>query len=292
MPRKYIHAEPTSRLAIWARRIAGFAFLATFLAIILVRSGMLEIKPALATFGGALAIAIVALLVALAAFAVIWMEGLAGMGAALWAIAISFLILAYPIYLGTKAYQLPWIYDITTDPIDPPRYEALARARPRDANPASYSGLYTAEQQRLAYPDIGPLGTNANPQAAYRAALAVMNKHKDSFLAPYWRVIEAREPIPGRRDGRIEAVAYSSTMGFRDDVVVRVRAEPDGSRIDARSSSRYGSFDFGTNAERVRKLMNDIEEALRTQKPERPLTPPPSSAKKKSTGKKDQTSKR
>jgi hypothetical protein len=291
MPRKYIHSEPTSRLAIWARRIAGFAFVATFLAIIVVRSGMLEIKPALATFGGAVAIAIVALLVALAAFGVIWMEGLAGMGAALSAIAISFLILAYPIYLGTKAHQLPWIYDITTDPIDPPRYEALARARPRDANPATYSGLYTAEQQRLAYPDIGPLGTNATPQAAYRAALTVMNKHKDSFLAPYWRVIEAREPIPGRRDGRIEAVAYSSVMGFRDDVVVRVRAEPDGARIDARSSSRYGSFDFGTNAERVRKLMNDIEEALRTQKPERPPTPPPS-AKKKSIAKKDQATKR
>jgi hypothetical protein len=32
--------------------------------------------------------------------------------------------------------------------------------------------------------------------------------------------------------------------------------------------------------------MNDIEDALRTQRPERPPTPPPS-AKKKSTGKKD-----
>ena len=44
-------------------------------------------------------------------------------------------------------------------------------------------------------------------------------------------------------------------MGFRDDVVVRVRAEPDGARIDARSSSRYGTFDFGTNAARIRRLM-------------------------------------
>src|SRR5215813_4562995 len=154
MPRKYIHTEPTSRLAIWARRIAGFAFLATFLAIILVRSGMLEIKPALATFGGALAIAIIALLVSLAAFAVIWMEGLAGMGAALAAMVISLALLAYPAYLGLKAYRLPWIYDITTDPIDPPRYEALARLRPRDANPVQYAGLYAAEQQRTAYPDI------------------------------------------------------------------------------------------------------------------------------------------
>jgi hypothetical protein len=112
-----------------------------------------------------------------------------------------------------------------------------------------------------------------------------MNKHKDSFLAPYWRVIEAREPVPGRREGRIEAVAYSSLMGFRDDVVVRVRADPEGARIDARSSSRYGTFDFGTNASRVRRLMNDIEDAIRNQRNERPPAPP---VAKKGLNKKDQ----
>src|SRR6516225_9047673 len=153
MVRRYVHSEPTSKLAIWARRTASFAFAATFLAIIMVRSGALEVKPAIATFGGALAIAMVALLLALAAFAVIWMEGLAGMGAALSAMAISLALLAYPAYFGLKAYRLPWIYDITTDPVDPPRFEALARLRVRDANPTTYAGLYAAEQQRAAYPD-------------------------------------------------------------------------------------------------------------------------------------------
>src|SRR3981189_3014596 len=151
--RRYMHSEEISRLAIWARRIAGFAFAATLLAVIIVRSGLLEIQPALATFAGALAIAVIALLVAFAAFAVIWMEGLAGMGAALSAMAISLMLLAYPAYLGYKAYKLPRIYDITTDPINPPRYEALARLRPRNANPVTSAGLYAAEQQRVAYPD-------------------------------------------------------------------------------------------------------------------------------------------
>src|SRR5262252_723682 len=212
MARHHMHSEPTSRLAIWARRMAGFAFVASFLAVIIVRSGLLEIRPALATFGGALAIAVIALLLALAAFVVIWMEGLAGMGAALSAMAISLLLLAYPAYLGLKAYRLPWIYDITTDPIDPPRFEALARLRPRDANPVAYAGLYAAEQQRIAYPDIGPLGTNATPESAYNAALAVVNKRR-------WRVVDARPPqAAGRREGRIEAVARTAIMGFRDDV--------------------------------------------------------------------------
>ena len=114
------------------------------------------------------------------------------------------------------------------------------------------------------------------------AALAVVNKRK-------WRVVDARAPQAGRREGHIEAVARTPIMGFRDDVSIRVRAETDGARIDARSSSRYGSFDFGTNASRVRGLMNEIEDAIRAQRPERPPAQP--SAKKSTPGKKDQSKK-
>jgi uncharacterized protein (DUF1499 family) len=281
MVRRYVHSEPTSRLAIWSRRMAGFALAASFLAVIIVRSGLLEIQPALATFGGALVIAAIALILAIAAFVVIWLEGLAGVGAALTGMLVSLALLAYPAYLGVKAYRLPWIYDITTDPIDPPRYEALARVRPRDANPVAYAGLYAAEQQRTAYPDIGPLSAAATPQAAYDAALAIVNKRR-------WRVVEARAPQAGRREGRIEAVARTPIMGFRDDVVVRVRPETgDGSRIDVRSSSRYGTFDFGANASRIRNLLDEVEEAMAAQRAARQPAQPP--AKKTTTppGKKD-----
>jgi uncharacterized protein (DUF1499 family) len=98
-------------------------------------------------------------------------------------------------------------------------------------------------------------------------------------------VVDARAPQAGRREGHIEAVARTAIMGFRDDVVVRIRAEPDGARIDARSSSRYGTFDFGTNAARLRGLINEIEDAIRAQKPERPAQQP---AKKSAPVKKDQ----
>jgi uncharacterized protein (DUF1499 family) len=188
-------------------------------------------------------------------------------------------LLAYPAYFALKAYRLPWLYDITTDPIDPPRYEALARLRVREANPTTYPGLYAADQQRAAYPDVGPLGTNVTAQVAYDAALAVVNRRK-------WRIVDARAPQAGRREGRIEAVARTPIMGFRDDVMIRVRAEPDGTRIDARSSSRYGAFDFGTNAARVRGLMNDIEDTLRAQRPERPQAPQAFGKKKTSIVKK------
>src|SRR6476661_9400258 len=258
MARRYIPSEPTSRLAIWARRMAGFAFLAAFLAVLIVRSGLLENRPALATFAGALATAVVALLLALSAFVVIWMEGLAGIGAAVTAMLVSLALLAYPAYLGIRAYRLPWIYDITTDPIDPPRYEALARLRVRDANPTTYAGLYAADQQRSAYPDVGPLGTNATAQAAYDAALAVVNKRR-------WRVVDARAPQAGRREGHIEAVARTPIMGFREDVVVRVRADGEGARLDMRSASRYGPHDLGGNAARITRLLEEVDEILGVQ---------------------------
>ena len=266
MLRRHIAEQPTSRLAIWARRTALFSLIATILAIIIVRSGLLEFRPALATVGGALAFSAIALLLAFAAFVVIWREGLMGIGYSLTAIGIGIALLAYPSYLAVASHRLPWIYDVTTDPIDPPRFEALARIRPRDANPVIYAGLSAAELQRNAYPEIETLEQEATAQASYDAALAVVTKRR-------WNIVARRPPERGR-EGRIEAVARTPIMGLREDVVIRVRAEGRGSRVDARSSSRYGSFDFGTNAARVRTLIDDIDDAVGRQKPE------PAAAKK------------
>jgi uncharacterized protein (DUF1499 family) len=253
MARRRFADEPTSRLAIWARRCAFFALAATVLSILIVRSGILELEPALATFAGALVFAVIGIVLAFGAFVVIWREGIHGMGHAFAAIGIGAALIAYPAYLGALATKLPMINDITTDALDPPRFEVLARLRPRGT--VEYAGLYAAELQRQAYPDIEPLSVNAPPQAAYDAALAVIQRRK-------WRVVVDRPPQPPRRDGLIEAVARTPIMGFRDDLSVRVRRDDEGSKIDARSASRYGRHDFGTNAARIRSLLEEIDDRL------------------------------
>ena len=284
MARHRLIDEPVSRLAVWARRIAMFSFAATVISVIVVRSGALEIVPALSTFAGALMLAVVAILLALCALVVIWFEGSAGAKQAIAALFIGLALIAYPAYLGIKAYRLPAIYDITTDPIDPPRFDAIARLRPRDANPITYAGLYAAEQQHAAYSDIEPDLTDSTAQESYDAAMKVITKRK-------WRIVDARQPQGGQpvanarapqpaiRDGIIEAIARTPIMGFRDDVVVRIRATSDGARIDVRSASRYGRHDFGTNASRVRNLISDIDDVLALpQKPAptpAPAKPPP-----------------
>ena len=124
-------SEPVSSLATWSRNLAVFSVVAVIVSIIIVRFGFLEMKPALATFFGALAIAVLSILVGLAAFAAIWQNGSRGMGRILLAFLIDAIVLAYPAYLGLQYRKLPPIHDITTDPIDPPRFEALARLRSR-----------------------------------------------------------------------------------------------------------------------------------------------------------------
>jgi uncharacterized protein (DUF1499 family) len=266
MPVRRIAVEPASRLAIWARRFAGFSLPVVALAIVIERAGVLEIVPGLATFAAALVMALIAVLLALASLVGIWRHGIEGLGAAMTALAIGIALLAYPSYLAVKAYRLPMISDITTDPIDPPRFETIGRLRTRLANPVAYAGLYAAEQQKAAYPDIAPLDLDASPQNAYESAMAVITKRR-------WQVINTRPPAPGRREAYIEAVARTPIMGFRDDIAVRIRPLRQGARVDIRSASRYGRHDFGTNAARVRALVNDIDEIAGNEKPEGPARP-------------------
>ncbi len=247
--------EPVSSLATWARNLAVFSVVAVVVSIMIVRFGFLEMKPAIATFFGALGCAGVSILVGLAAFVAIWQNGSRGMSRVLLAFLIDAVVLAYPAYLGLQYRKVPAIHDITTDPIDPPRFDALARLRNGDgANTAVYAGLYSAEQQRLAYPDIEPVLLEIPAERAYQLALQLATKRK-------WLVIDERAPQPPRRVGRIEAVARTPIMGFREDISIRVSADGDDSRVDIRSSSRYFESDLGSNAARVTKFIDDLNTA-------------------------------
>ena len=239
---------------------------------------MLEIVPALATFAAALIFAGLAILFAFGGFVVIWRQGLGGIGRAVGGLMLGLALLAYPGYLTYRASKLPAINDITTDAANPPRFSVLARLRPRGSS--DYPGARVAALQHAAYPDIEPLQFDAPAATAYKVALAVITKRK-------WHIVDTHAPAPGRA-GTIEAVARTPIMGFRDDVVVRVRADGDGARIDVRSSSRYGTFDFGTNARRVTSLLAEIDDSMNAAM----NAPPPPEPKKKEPPKKKPVAKR
>jgi len=156
------------------------------------------------------------------------------------AIAIGASVAWFPTHWLQTARAAAAINDITTDTGNPPAFVAILPLRASAPVPASYPGSGTAEAQRRAYPDIGPLELALPPAAAFARAL-------DAAKGMGWEVV-ATDAVAGR----IEATATTPWFGFRDDVVVRVTPTATGSRIDVRSVSRVGKSDLGTNARRIR----------------------------------------
>jgi uncharacterized protein (DUF1499 family) len=146
-----------------------------------------------------------------------------------------------------KASRLPAIHDITTDTTQPPPLLAVLQLRDGAVNPADYGGPEVAAKQQLAYPDIVPLLLPVPPGRAFDRALAAAK-------AKGWDIV-ASDPA----GGRIEATDTTFWFGFKDDVVVRVTPLPTGSRVDARSLSRVGGGDVGTNAARLRAFLAAVK---------------------------------
>lgn len=146
-----------------------------------------------------------------------------------------------------KAQSLPRIHDITTDPEDAPEFIAIIPLRANAMNPSEYGGPEIAAQQREAYPHIAPHFMGMPPQPAFEKALAAAKRMG-------WEIVAA-EPVTGR----IEATDTTFWFGFKDDVVIRIRAIPEGSKLDVRSVSRVGLSDVGTNAKRIRAYLDALK---------------------------------
>ena len=71
-----------------------------------------------------------------------------------------------------------------------------------------------------------------------------------------WEIVAA---VP--EEGRLEATDTTAWFGFKDDIVIRITPEGEGSRLDIRSMSRVGKSDIGKNAERIRAFLAKVKEA-------------------------------
>jgi uncharacterized protein (DUF1499 family) len=169
------------------------------------------------------------------------MRGRAGL-----ALLVALACLAGPLLFSRQVKMVPMIHDITTDTDDPPVFVAIVARRAGAANPPEYDGPEVAAKQRAAYPDIKPLHLDDPPARAFERALAAAR-------AMGWEIVAADTDA-----GRIEATDTTRWFGFKDDVVIRVRAEGQRSKIDVRSKSRVGRSDLGKNASRIRAYLESF----------------------------------
>ena len=105
------------------------------------------------------------------------------------------------------------------------------------------------------------------PQKAYDTVHRLVVKRK-------WLIVDERPPQPPQRIGRIEAIARTPIMGFREDVSIRIVPSGDGSRVDMRSSSRHFDHDLGSNAARITKLINDLNQVVDDAAPAKKILAP------------------
>jgi uncharacterized protein (DUF1499 family) len=235
----------TSRLAQLAVSIAGFAALLFFGAPLLVQLGAVAPFVGFRTFllGGLLAI--LALLLGLVAlFTTRPATGRAGRGLALVASGVGAALLAAIVVAARPGIGVPPINDITTDPENPPQFSALADENAgRDM---SYDHPAMAAATRSGYPDLAPIALSTD-------VADTVERVKVAMEGFGWNVVRVDVA-----SGEVEATDTSRVWRFVDDIVVRVRPRPDGSRVDVRSKSRDGQGDLGANAARIRQLADAL----------------------------------
>jgi hypothetical protein len=238
----------TARLALFAAALAGFA-------VVSHRLFAMPTSVALNIVAVALGFAVLALLAGFVSTIRIWRRGTSGGLATLFGMIVAGGLIAWPAAFLPVMRNLPRINDISTDLQTPPRFITLAKARPADANSINYPGAAFASAQAKAYPDVRTFQIDRSAEEAYELVLAALRSKTMKFKTV------SEEPPKGRvgQPGWIEVVDRTLVLGFTDDVVIRVDGDASTARIDVRSSSRYGSHDFGRNAQRVRRILKEVQ---------------------------------
>ncbi|MEP4147386.1 MAG: DUF1499 domain-containing protein [Halioglobus sp.] len=138
--------------------------------------------------------------------------------------------------------DIPAIHDITTDTLDPPAFSAAVKLRGNGSNTLALKPE-TIEAQLAAYPDLQTVVSSDSIEKAFEKAIASANELG-------WDI--HRQDL---NDGFIEAVDTTAIMGFKDDIVIRLRTNATGTLLDLRSVSRVGVSDLGANAARIRNFI-------------------------------------
>ena len=227
--RYYERRSQKAGIAYWIALLNVLAFVGTFA---WHRFFDLPTPLALKIFYATVLLSGVTLTLAAAALVNIWNEGCQGAGKAGFALMLSLCQLAIPFALLPNLLYLPRIYEVTTDPANPPAFDRIAKIRQGQANPAHYEADF-APLQAAAYPDIKPLVLGRPPADVYsavREAVKVLN----------WKVVVEQAPDATKK-GYIEAIDRTWLFGLTDDVVIRVSGSLTAAKIDVRSSSRLAS---------------------------------------------------
>ena len=158
----------------------------------------------------------------------------------------SLFVLSFFVYQFYLAILHPPVNDVTTNLLDPPRFE-VARF-PESFEDASTLNAGLGELSYNGSSKVQTFRSRLSPPDAFDAALEIVNDRD-------WRI-----HLSSRDKGSIEFTDTTFWFGFKDDGVIRIRQDRMGSLVDMRSVSRVGKSDLGTNARRIQHFLEDFGE--------------------------------
>ncbi|MDH5552562.1 MAG: DUF1499 domain-containing protein [Nitrosomonas sp.] len=233
-----------SASARWSFRLALMGIVIVTLAVFVQRLELMDFRVAMAGLVGGFVLGLLAVFMSVISLLLALRAKASGIFSA-WAGLILGLLVTSPVLMTIyAASSVPAIHDISTDLKNPPEFVAMLALRTDNHNPLDRKNpTELATLQQVAYPGIVPVFINQNVNQVFEKAHALV-------IARGWEIVAA-----SAQQGRIEATATTPIMGFKDDIVIRLRGASGGTMVDMRSVSRVGKSDLGANAKRIEEFM-------------------------------------
>ena len=229
----------------WLLLLQSLLLLAMLFGMVANKFELLAFKPAFMTFVYAFQTLMVLTGLSLLVCGLVWWKGWQQEKVfAKWSLIMGVVPVIAVFALIGAGLKVPAIHNITTDLDNPPEFEASYKMRVEGLNSLDVPSAEVRELQRGYYSDLAPLNLPTTPDETYQRALQVVNSLG-------WTLVSSK---PG--DLKIEAYEETTFFGFKDDVVIRIQAAEQGSRVDVRSVSRVGRSDLGANAKRIQRFLD------------------------------------
>ena len=235
----------TSKWAIWARRLGSFALPLAIIPVFLHRERIISSDDFHIMWLVAAAFALVALFLALGAFARLWVTGDQGWARAAVGMFFALICLAPMAFVLWLAFRYPSVTDVSTNFARPP---ALVTVVSRVATPEQRAEL------EAAFP-------NARTRTYPIAAEQMFGIVEQLGAANGWEPRARRAPTHPLDEGVLNAIA-TTLLGWRDEVSVRVIGTAAGSTVDMRSAAAHSWYDLGENGRRIEAFLLALDQRI------------------------------
>lgn len=242
----------TSKWAVWARRFGRLALPVALIGVAFHHTGSLSSETFTMVLALSVLIATAAVAAGITGLIRIWVTGDQGWRACLFAILFGMFVLGPFFYGISNGIGLPATNTISTSPADPPQIIG--------ANPFGWVDGSDDPEGREALEAAFPAISTRTYQRPVAESFAIALDVAESFG---WQERVARGPANAFAGAQINMVAVTA-LGYRDEVSIRLRPDPSGTRIDVRSASYWGVGDLGMNGQRLSDYLLALDAAFAT----------------------------